>query len=272
MKLETFLSYRNYRWFWISLASLIVLTVVYIFVRPVTGPSGSTAVGYTYGTLAALGILYLTWFGIRKRSYYTSKISLKAVLSAHVWIGVALAFLVPLHCGFSFGWNVHTLAYVLMMTVILSGVWGAIQYVKLPGEIQSHRGGATVKRLIQEFEKSSAQIRESGDGKSDNFLRLIKAVEYTERPNVCKALLGFRPKEISSQEIAPVLSALAENEHADGLKLLALAKKNRDLAKLLLDEVAILAKLRIWLYFHLPVSIALLGALFIHIFSVFYFF
>ena len=41
----------------------------------------------------------------------------------------ALIVIATLHTGFQFGWNVHTLAYVLMMLVILSGMFGIAAYV-----------------------------------------------------------------------------------------------------------------------------------------------
>ena len=39
---DTFLSYKNYRWLWISLAALVLMSVVYGVHDPVGGRNGGT--------------------------------------------------------------------------------------------------------------------------------------------------------------------------------------------------------------------------------------
>src|SRR3546814_8954238 len=58
--------------------------------------------------------------------------SLKAWTSAHVYLGLSLIVIGTWHTGFQLGWNVHTLAWALMMLVILSGLYGVIAYATLP--------------------------------------------------------------------------------------------------------------------------------------------
>lgn len=84
----------------------------------------ATPHGYTLGTLGALIILVLLWLGVRKRQYLDAQGSLIGWLSAHVYLGLGLAVIVTLHSGFQLGWNVHSLAYVLMLAVIASGLYG----------------------------------------------------------------------------------------------------------------------------------------------------
>ncbi len=103
MRVETFFNYRNYRWLWINIIVLGFLVAIYVHDTPIGGRNGGTAVGYVYGSLATAGILYLMWFGIRKRSYSAKYTTLKGCLSAHVWLGIALSIIVPLHAGFHFG-------------------------------------------------------------------------------------------------------------------------------------------------------------------------
>ena len=63
---ERFYSTGRYRWFWFNLVFLLVCVAAYVIVSPTGGHNGGTPLGYTLGSLSTLGILYLTWFGIRK--------------------------------------------------------------------------------------------------------------------------------------------------------------------------------------------------------------
>ncbi len=271
MKLASFYDYKNYRWLWLNLLFLAVLVVVYCMDDPTHGARGDTVVGYSYGVIATAGILYLMWFGIRKRSYKSAGTSLQGCLSAHVWIGVALVFIVPLHSGFNFGLNVHTLAYALMVIVIVSGIWGAVNYSTLAEQIKSHRGGATVSKLLSQLYLLNADIAAVGKEKGDAFQTLVRSTDFEFRPSIAKAIFGKRPAQVEKEQSAALLAQIPAAEQADGLKLLALVNKKRALAADVLHETAILTKLRAWLFIHVPVSIALLVAVAIHIFAVFYY-
>lgn len=271
MIIETFFSYKNYRWMWVNLVVLSLMALIYVFDSSVGGQNGGTWIGYIYGGLATAGILYLMWFGIRKRSYSSAASSLKGCLSAHVYLGISLALIVPLHSGFSFGMNVHTLAYALMVFVILSGIWGAMQYSSLAPQIQSHRGGATLKKILEQQLLLSNELQGLGFQKSDSFLKLINKLDFQYRPSIWKAVFGARPNIVSKKETAELLAAIPANEHADGLKLITLVNRKKELVTTMMDEVKTMARLKVWLYIHLPVSFALLVAVFIHIISVFYY-
>src|SRR5207247_2607886 len=106
-------------------------------------PGGGTALGYALGTVAALLIVWLTMLGLRKRVVGRARYSLKSWTSAHVYLGLSLITIATLHTGFQFGWNVHTLAYVLMMLVIASGIFGIVAYDRLPRALSANRGELT---------------------------------------------------------------------------------------------------------------------------------
>src|SRR6478736_3963368 len=62
----------------------------YGFHEPSTKPYGGSALGYALGTVAALLVLWLLWFGVRKRLYRSTLGSVQGWLSAHVYLGTAL--------------------------------------------------------------------------------------------------------------------------------------------------------------------------------------
>ena len=104
---------------------------------------------YAPGTIGALLIVWLALFGIRKRAITTGVYSLKAWLSAHVYLGLSLLVIGTLHAGFHFGWNVHTLAYALMVLVIVSGMPGAAAYAVLPQALSANRGETTQRQWLE---------------------------------------------------------------------------------------------------------------------------
>lgn len=271
MTQDTFFSYKRYRYFSLSAALLIAMIILYIVDSPIGGKNGGTVLGYTYGAIAALGILYLMYYGIRKRSYHASLTTLKGTLSAHVWLGIMLAFIVPLHCGFSFGINVHTLAYVLMMVVVISGIYGSLAYFSLAPSIPSHRGAGTVKKHLEQIRIINSDIEDILNNKSDRFVDLKRKVDFEYKPSIFNALFSRKIELTDRSKLAELLQFLDQKEQGDALKMIGLVDRKIELIEELRREVAVMTKMRIWLYFHLPVSFALLAALAIHIFVVFFY-
>ena len=277
MSRETYLSYKNYRWLWINVIALAFLVLIYLAHDPVGGPSGGTWLGYTYGVIATAGIAFLMYYGIRKRSYYTGSTTLRGTLAAHVWIGIALTFVVPLHSGFSFGMNVHTLAYVLMVVTIISGIWGVVMYAEKPMELRSQRGGGTPKQLLEQIRGATENIEDLLGGttettmKSDAFVKMLASIDFSFEPSLRRSISRRNPRQIDRKRIAKLLSRLPEKEREDGLKLIGLVNRKRELVCRLQDEARAQTWVRAWLYLHLPISCALVAALFVHIWSVFYY-
>lgn len=270
MRQETFYNYRNFRWFWFHVFALCALTGMYYLDEPIGGASGGTLLGYTYGILAALGIVVLTWLGVRRRSYKSRVSTVQGWLAVHIWLGVALLFVVPLHCAFSFGWNVHTLAYVFMCMVIFSGMWGALNYAVLSREIGSHRGEGKPREMLDQIESLGRELDAMPLKKSDEFVRMIEELNFRFTPGFWAAF-GFGVPMFQKEEVAGFLSTLPDTEREAGMKALALVGKKREIARKLLNEARVKTLLKIWLYLHLPLTGALLVTLTIHIIAVLFF-
>src|SRR5690606_20878395 len=76
---------------------------------------------------------------------------------AHVYLGLSLLIIATLHTGFQFGWNVHTLAYALMVLVIVSGIYGIVAYSVVPGDVTMNRNEMEFRAMLEEI----AQLNES---------------------------------------------------------------------------------------------------------------
>jgi len=90
--------------------------------RPRVPPNGSTWLGYTLGTVAALLVIFLALFGIRKRSFSSNIGTAIGWVSAHVYLGIAALLIATLHSECISDQRSHV-AYVLMCVVTLSGLW-----------------------------------------------------------------------------------------------------------------------------------------------------
>lgn len=267
--METFFSHRRYRWFWINLIAIVILTAVYFIDQPIGGRSGSTWVGYIYGFIATAAILYLMWFGVRKRSYTTSSNTLKGCLSAHVWLGVSMAIVVPLHAGFAFDWNIHSLAYLLMLIVVISGIYGAVNYVRLAPLIAAHRGGGHSSELLDGIQRLSRDISSHCKGKSDDFLKLVRAADFEIQPTLWTCCRGRLVPKFDSSSTSELLAKLDSSEQGDGLKVVSLTARKRELGLRLQQDVRLLTILKLWLWVHLPFSLALVVCVAAHIVIVF---
>src|SRR3954470_12587428 len=73
---QSILAYANFRY--LKLATVVLAGAIfgYIWYVPSVGRYGGSAAGYTLGTVAALLILWLLWFGLRKRQFRSTTGSL----------------------------------------------------------------------------------------------------------------------------------------------------------------------------------------------------
>lgn len=156
---EGFLRHRSFRWLKIALLLVLASALVYGLTDVQPRHNGGSWLGYTLGTIGALLILWLTMLGVRKRAMTRGRWSLKSWTSAHVYLGLALIAVATLHTGFQFGLNVHTLAYALMMLVILSGIYGVAVYATLPDELSDNRAELTRPQMIDAVVKLDQQLQ-----------------------------------------------------------------------------------------------------------------
>lgn len=270
MKRETFLNYRN--WYFAKLAAIIlaILTLLYFIDSPLGGRRGNTILGLALGVLAALGILYLTYFGMKKRSYVGSSGNLVSTLSAHVWLGLSLLLIVPLHSGFHLGLNIHSLTYLIMIIVIASGFFGAIAYRVLPQKLYSQRGEEKPDEYISIIQDFDAEILALAD-LSEELKKIVRQLDvktdYYLRANFSLS----RPKPIDEKKAADLVSALPADLNNNAINLLKLLAKKRGILIKFTEEVRASAMLKIWLFLHIPFTCLLLIVLFIHIYLVFYY-
>jgi hypothetical protein len=273
---EGFLRHKSFRWLKVAIALCLVCLVAYFLIDQQPRPSGGTAYGYTLGTIATLLILWLTMLGVRKRAMTRGRWSLKGWTSAHVYLGLSLIVVATLHTGFDFGWNVHTLAYALMLVVILSGIWGVAAYATLPEALSNSRSEMTRPQMIDAVVKLDRQLQIAAQPLADADTAQVRRAladdpfraglfrRLSASPRGCRTdatLAGLRRR-----------SALATGDEAEALESVValLERKSAALARIR-QYLRLRALLEVWLYVHVPLTFALIAALAAHILSVFFY-
>jgi hypothetical protein len=281
---ESFLRYARFRWLKIALiaSAAAVTAFMLLSARPDYDLShnGSTWFGYTTGTIGALLMLWLTALGIRKRAITRGVWSLKAWVSAHVYLGFALVAIVTLHTGFQFGWNVHTLAYALMLGVIVTGIFGLFAYAYLPRWLSDNRAEMTQEQMIETVRALDARLQEAGlplDPVHTELVRLSleRTVidgaffqRFTGYYGNCGTLraLGKLERLRGRNEWPPDPAQRSALDH-----LLSLLKQKREALGRMRRYIRTRSLLELWLFAHVPLTFGMLAAVTVHIVSVFFY-
>lgn len=272
---RTLLEYQHYRYLRVALALGGAAVAAFLLHKPPVGAHGGTWLGYTLGSLSAAIIVLLAWLGVRKRQFLGAG-TMQGWLSAHVYLGLSLIVLATLHTGFQFGWNVHTLAYVLMLGVILSGLYGLYAYLRFPRMLTELLGEEDLDAILLKIADLDEMARVAALPLSDEINQLVqKASRDTRIGGSPLQQLGGGQKDCPTAAAVKRLRALGKNLKS------AQSRHHRELYSLLLrreslvararQAVMLKARLEAWLFLHVPLAVALLTTLFAHVFAIYFY-
>ncbi len=272
-KHASFLQYRSFRYLKLALLLSIASIVAYVMYKPMGGRNGGTLIGYGLGILGTLIMIWLGWFGVRKRKHQKAWGSTQGWLSAHVYLGLALIVVVLLHTSFEFGLNVHTLAFVLTMIVIISGLIGTIFYATIPGSLTREASGESLDTLIARIDAIDEEAYPMSLNLSDATIKAVTESRLrTQIGGSFRRMFSAQTAGRRTDVLAIVASegrGLVGEEAQLNQSLYALLVKRESIVLQARNVVRYKAILDVWLYVHVPVSVALIGAMVAHILSVF---
>lgn len=269
-------------------------TVMYLIERRSGSPNGGTWLGLTQGTLAASLILVLMGYGIRRRVFRGKFGNANRWLSLHVYLGLSTIIVASLHCGFQFGRNVHTAAYVLLCLVVASGCWGVYAYLRYPALLVRVRGNSSRDQLLRQLAELDGHAL-SLAGSLTAALRemVIDAIRRTRIGG--GSWTQLRARDESTLLLSPPLNpgfacvvgnagqrafidVLSRQLAAGGpetretlTQLLKVAGNKAVVQRKLQRDLQLQGLMQFWLYLHLPLSFGLLSALAVHVFAVFFY-
>ncbi|MGD9584240.1 MAG: hypothetical protein AB7V26_11320 [Lysobacterales bacterium] len=289
---ENLANVRGGLYLWCGVGLVLFAVAVYLSQPAALPPNGGSWQGYTLGGIGLALILWLSWLGVRKRSYRSRLGTVQGWTSAHVWLGLALLPIGFLHAAFQLGLNVHTMALVLMVAVVLSGLYGLFAYSILPRRLAETLGDKNRDQWLTELNRIDARLRELAVGANARTQALVEsAIERTSLGGGVLAQLfaGDRSRLLDPDRVeqgAKLVANRGQQRLVDYLaqavpkaerrgeaallqELLALASRRRMVLATLRRAVQLQARLRAWLYLHIPLTVALLAALAVHVLVVF---
>lgn len=281
----SFLTHAGARYFWVAVLLGLASSGAYILHEPTEPPNGGTALGYALGTIGALMILWLAYLGRRKRNYAKGWGTVRGWVSAHVYLGTALIVVATLHTGFQFDWNIHTLAFVLMVAVILSGLFGVFAYRTYPSARNNLKRTKTLDEVFLQVEDLDAQlIRMVNSTDADIRNVVLSSIERTVVGGGFFAQImaldhsvvdieGNVVKNAKQSSAMDFLLSRLRDQQGEALDHLGDVIRAFNSRKGLLDvirqDIRMHAIIQIWLFVHVPLTFALIAALLAHIFAVF---
>lgn len=313
MQRPAFLEYKGFRYLKAAALLVGISIAAFWITRPAGGEAyGGTGFGYAMGIAAASIVLLLTWYGVRKRiipkvaerrrgtrrraflandpdaakrrgsdrrkiraeDHWRYGSTLQGWLSSHVYLGGALVVLATLHAGFRFGWNLHTLAYVLVLVVVASGIYGTVAYLRYPRMITENLGDDTLDHLLWRV----AELDELARLRALNLPDAVNAIVTQAREqtriggNLFQQLNCGRdacPTAAAVQRVHDLGKELVDGDQPRLLRDLytVLLQKQQLLARIR-NEIGFNARMKFWLYLHGPLTLALLAALLAHVLTI----
>lgn len=272
---ESYLRYHSFRYLKVGLLLVVASIAAYVVANPPALRRGDTVVGYSLGVLSGLLMLWLLWFGVRKRRYASAGAPLRGWLSAHVYLGATLLILVPLHAAFIFGANLHTFAYVLLVLVILTGVVGVILYATVPEQMTQNRPGETMADLRQRLADIDRRCSNLADVMPDEIVAaVLTSINETRIGGGIFRQLRGGDRNCGTTRAKATVAAVGQSVPAKdqpALKLLLAELRTKELlVARIRKDVRLKAWLDAWLVLHVPLAFAATAAVAAHVFVVLY--
>jgi hypothetical protein len=271
-------------WRWIGGVLLVLLIASYAWYAREAGEThGGTRWGIGYGIGASALVLLLVAFAWRKRAYRSKAGTLEGWLQAHVVLGALAPLVVLCHSGFRFEDRVAVAAFGALGAVWLSGIVGAVLYSVYPRlltEVQSSLSTAEISERLNRLAGSMARVAAGRSQAFEGVCREVLGSAVPARLAGWRLLWGWLPGGRSARagaggagagELGRLLARVPPEEQEPLRQLMVLARQHRELHLRLAYQERYKNLLDVWLWVHVPLSVALLVLIAAHVVAAFYF-
>jgi hypothetical protein len=258
-------------------AAVIVCGIAFLLNAIFSDLRPSNIWGLTYGALAAILMVGTAMLGLRRRM---TRFALKAGLGNaqswlqfHLYSGVLFLLLMFMHCGFRQPHGILTWwLWFLSIWVAASGLLGVVLQKWIPRLLTSGLAIEVVYERIPELineisEKADDLLETCADPIKDFYQKHIAMALVTPRPRLiyCIDITGGIQSRLKQFDYLRGFLSSGEKEKLNELEAFYKTKLEID-AHYTLQRI-----LRLWLYTHVPLSLALLILLGAHLFAVLYY-
>ncbi|MGH9744713.1 MAG: hypothetical protein ACRD59_01215 [Candidatus Acidiferrales bacterium] len=183
-------------WLAASLIILGVATAVYIAyaTHSASGPRGGSAIGLTFGIIGSAFMVFAGLLGARKKVPVWRLGRAQAWMRGHLWLGLLSLPLICFHAGFRFGGVLTSVLMILLITVVVSGIFGAVLQHYMPSMVTARVPMETIFEQID-------NIRDQLVAEADGIVDAMCGPASLEIP----AVAGIMP--VGAAAAAPALSA-----------------------------------------------------------------
>ncbi len=267
MNKETFFNHKRYFYLKVFFLLYIFCLIFFCIESSVNSKTFSSIINQILGVISFVAYCYLLYFGLVKRKYKSFKKPIKETLSIHIWLGVFLIFIVPLHSGFSnLGNNLHSYSYYMLVIVVLTGIWGCINYSRMSSDLSTYDSSLT--ELINQIEILNIDIKKELTDKTEKFHKLKNNFDLNLEYSFLKLFLKRNLSILDTQSAASAVLDLEPEERNQAMKVISRIGKKRELQIMLQEKIKNNGWLKIWLYFHVPASFVGLILILLHVFYI----
>ena len=234
----------------------------------------SSPLGMAFGIAAALALVVVMLYSVRRSMPAVRRFGpTQRYLQIHLWGGAAFLVLFLLHSGFGIPSGLLAfLLWALSVWVVLTGAAGLGLQRLVPRVLEP---ASSFEVHLDRVPQLVEQLRTKADAAAARAEARVRA--YYERelapalaaPRMVTAVFSRTPgvPRRGTRELELLRSTLTAEEAAvlDELRALHATKHELDV------HYTVQRILRGWLYLHLPVAVALLGLVALHIFFIIYF-
>jgi hypothetical protein len=273
------------KWLAASLIILGVSTFVYIAyaTSSPSGPSGGSATGLAFGIVGSAFMLFAGLLAARKKVAVWRLGRAQSWLRGHLWLGMLSLPMIVFHAGFQFGGPLTTVLMILLITVVASGIFGAVLQHYVPSIMTVE---IPMETIFEQIDHIRAQLVTEADALVDSVcgpsqsanmapaerggVAIATAVStpaavvplrdfYTRqlRPFLLHEHIRHRPlakRDDSTRIFGGLRTVLPSSAHEATTKLEEICEEERQLR----HQVRMHHWLHGWLMLHVPLSLALL--------------
>jgi hypothetical protein len=266
------------KWLIASLIILGVTTFVYIAYATgsPSGPSGGSAMGLTFGIIGSVFMIFAGLLAGRKKVAIWRLGRAQTWMRGHLWLGTLSLPIIFFHAGFQFGGVLTKVLMILLITVVVSGLFGAALQHYLPRMMTSD---VPMETIFEQIDHVRGQLA----AEADALVHAVCASAQLENVALSSAAASFAPaavplRDFHTRQLRPFLqhrhlrnqalskrdesarifdalrTLLPSNAHDATRKLEEICEEERQLRR----QVRMHYLLHGWLMLHVPLSLALL--------------